>query len=372
LDTVTSAATMSYSSCADGLERADTAVPLPNCLRISSSGILALVQDRISAVPANMITETALTKYSVAIALLFLAAVSATAQKQTVVQSNLQEAIAARYRLSVVGPSAFGLRGSEESVRKIGGTLVIMRKGLYGTQERKEITSNGIRNNQRTLLSGKDEIELVPGERFFVTSVVVGQDFVSIGLLTVDPRNNQGRMGRVWSALNFFFDPAVIKGGDLNTINTALDQWILPADTVPNVAQPTLAAHVANTSSVPATIELKPGATRAEIETGLGKPIQTIVFGNKSWLSYPALVAVLEDDKLTSVDRPEQAFGNLSLSSQPGAEIFVDGELAGTTPTSLRVPIGSHKVELRMQGKNVWEQQVRVFPGADVSLKPGL
>ncbi|MGZ4789313.1 MAG: PEGA domain-containing protein [Terriglobales bacterium] len=126
------------------------------------------------------------------------------------------------------------------------------------------------------------------------------------------------------------------------------------------------------TTPLAPSIELKPGASREEIETGLGKPTQAIAFGNKTWLTYSGLVAVLEDGKLTSVERNEQAFGNLSLTAEKGAEIYIDGELAGTTPTTLRVPTGSHKVELKVAGKNVWEQQVHVFPGADVNLKPAV
>ena len=290
---------------------------------------------------------------------------------QDSVQSNLQEAIAARYRLTQIGSSVFSLHGGDDSIRKLGGTLLVVKKGLYGTQERRDITSNSINNGQRTLLSGKEDVELLPGERFYANSVVVGQDFVTVGLLSVDPRNFQGRMGRVWAALNFFFDKETIRNGDLNKINTALDQWILPADSFSGAPQPALATRLSSQPLAP-TIELKPGANREEIETGLGKPIQAISFGNRIWLTYPGLVAVLEDGKLSSVERNEQSFGNLSLTSQPGSEIYVDGELAGTTPTTLRVPTGSHKVELKLAGKNVWEQQVRVFPGADVNLKPTL
>ena len=303
-------------------------------------------------------------------AILLLLCSPAFTQKDSV-QSNLQEGIAARYRLTVVGSSFMGVRGGEDSIRRLGGTLLVMKRGLYGSQERREITSNSIKNGERTLLSGKDDVELLPGERFYANSVVVGPDFVTVGLLSVDPRNFQGRMARVWAAVNFFFDKQTVGGGELNKINAAMDQWILPADSLSTVPPQTMmAAHVSGSQPVATSIELKPGASREEIETGLGKPLQAIAFGNKTWLSYPGLVVVLEDGKLASVERNEQAYGNLSLGGQPGAEIYVDGELAGTAPASLRVPTGSHKVELKVGGKNVWEQQVRVFPGADINLKP--
>jgi hypothetical protein len=299
---------------------------------------------------------------------LFLCATGSVAQDS--VQSNLQEAIAARYRLTQIGPSAFGLRGGEDSIRKLGGTLLVVKKGLYGTQQRREITSNSIKDGQRTLLSGKDEVELLPGERFYANTVSVGEDFVQVGLLSVDPRNFQGRTGRVWSAVTFFFDKKTIATGDLNTINASVDQWILPGDSVSSAPQPAMIATRASTVPVAPSVELKPGATREEIETGLGKPTQAIAFGNKTWLAYPELVAVLEDGKLTDVERNEQAFGNLSLAAENGAEIYVDGELSGTSPATLHVPAGSHKVELKSAGKSVWAQQVHVYPGADVKLKP--
>ncbi|MGZ4815479.1 MAG: PEGA domain-containing protein [Terriglobales bacterium] len=309
------------------------------------------------------------TSASIAILLLFTSLLAFPQQDS--VQSNLQEAIAARYRLTQLGASFMSIHGGEDSIRKLGGTLLVVKKGLYGTQERRDITSNSIKNGQRTLLSGKDEVELLPGERFYANSVVVGQDFVTIGLLSVDPRNFQGRMGRVWAAVNFFFDKETVASGDLNKINAAMDQWMLPADSFSTAPPPTLAARMTTTPLAP-SIELKPGASLEEIETGLGKPTQAIAFGNKTWLTYSGLVAVLEDGKLTSVERNEQAFGNLSLTAEKGAEIYIDGELAGTTPTTLRVPTGSHKVELKVAGKNVWEQQVHVFPGADVNLKPAV
>lgn len=290
--------------------------------------------------------------------------------QRTEVQSNLQEAIQARYRITVVGPSAFGLKGGDDSIRKLGGTILVVKKGLYGSLERKEITSNAITDGKRTLLGGKEEVPLEPGDRFYANSVQVGSDYVSIGLLSVDPRNMPGRVGRAWAAVNFFFKPDVIKTGDLKAINAAMDQWLLPADSMPNMPSNPAKTFAVAGGNLPPTVDLKPGMTKEEVVSGLGNPAQTITFGNRTWLTYPALVAVLEDGKLASVDRAEDSAGKLSLSGEAGSEIYIDGELAGTTPASLRVPVGSHKVELKSQGKTVWVQDVRVFPGAEVNVKP--
>jgi hypothetical protein len=291
--------------------------------------------------------------------------------QQTEVQSNLQEAIQARYRVTQIGASVFGVKGGEDSIRKLGGTILVMKKGLYGTFDRREIASNAITDGKRRLLSGREEVELLPGERFYTNSVRVGQDFVTVGLLSVDPRNMPGRVGRVWAAVNFFFKPDVIQKGDLKTINTAMDEWLLPADSLPSLP-PTAAPvrTVSATANLPATIELKPGMTKDEVVAGLGVPAQTITFANRTWLTYPSLVAVLEDGKLSTVDRATDTTGKLSLSSETGAEIYVDGELAGTSPATLQVPVGAHKVEMKREGKSVWQQDIRVFPGADVALKP--
>jgi len=297
-------------------------------------------------------------------------ALQAFAQDQTRVQSNLQEAIQARYRITVVGPSAFGLKGGDDSIRKLGGTILVMKKGLYGAIDRKENTSSSIRDGKRTLLSGKEDVELQPGDRLYANSVRVGDDYVSVGLLSVDPKNVSGRNGRIWATANFFFKPEVISNGDIKTINAAMDQWLLPADSLPGVT-PSAQTVARNGPVLPPTVDLKPGMSRDEVVAGLGNPAQTITFANKTWLTYPALVAVLEDGKLTSVDRAEDSAGKLSFDGMAGFEIYVDGELAGNTPTTLRVPIGSHKVEVKSRGATLWSQDVRVFPGAEVSVKAG-
>jgi len=290
--------------------------------------------------------------------------------QQSEVQSNLQEAIQARYRITQIGPSVFGMKGGEDSIRKLGGTILVMKKGLYGTFDRREIASNAITDGKRSLLAGKEEVELVPGERFYANSVRVGQDFVTVGLLSVDPRSMPGRVGRVWAAVNFFFKSDVVQKGDLKSINSAMDEWLLPADSLPNLPSTAPTRSVAASPSLQRSVELKPGMVKEDVVAGLGEPAQTITFANRTWLTYPTLVAVLEDGKLTAVDRSTETTGKLSLQSEDGAEIYVDGELAGTAPTTLNVPVGSHKLEIKRDGKSLWQQDVRVFPGADVVLKP--
>jgi hypothetical protein len=288
------------------------------------------------------------------------------------VQSNLQEAIAARYRITLVGNSVLGLKGGPDSIRKLGGTMLVVKKGMFGAMDRANITSNSINNGERTLLAGKEDIALLPGDRFYVNSVSVGRDFVAVGLLSVDPKSFQGRSARVWASVNFFFPPDTISGGDLKKINAVMDQWILPADATPNMPANPVKTYTSS-AELPPTVDLTPGMTREEVVAGLGTPAQTINFGNRAWMTYPALVVALENGKLSSVDRAEDSAGRISVTSDPaGAEVYVDGELAGSTPATLRIPVGAHHVELKSQGRSAWQQDVRVFPGAELKLAPTL
>lgn len=306
-----------------------------------------------------------------ALLLVVLLATQSFADVQSV-QSNLQEAIAARYRITLVGNSVLGLKGGPDSIRKLGGTMLVVKKGMFGAMDRANITSNSISNGERTLLAGKEDVPLMPGDRFYVNSVLVGRDFVSIGLLSVDPKSFEGRSARVWASVNFFFPPETIGGGDLKKINGVMDQWILPADAMPNMPANPVKTYTAS-AELPSTVDLTPGMTREEVVAGLGTPSQMINFGNRSWLTYPALVVVLEGGKLSSVDRAEDSAGRITVASDPaGAEVYVDGELAGSTPATLRIPVGAHQVELKSQGRSAWRQDVRVFPGAEVKLSPTL
>ena len=54
--------------------------------------------------------------------------------------------------------------------------------------------------------------------------------------------------------------------------------------------------------------------------------------------------------------------GSLAVNSSPsGAQVFVNGEPAGTTPLALaRVPAGSRVVHIELEGYETWSASVRV------------
>jgi hypothetical protein len=83
-------------------------------------------------------------------------------------------------------------------------------------------------------------------------------------------------------------------------------------------------------------------------------------------------------DKLLSLqaERAEmlpEIQGILEIESTPaGAEVLVDGQVAGTTPFVSRVPEGEHVVVLREGDRNVWQQRLKVESGEEYPFKVAL
>jgi serine/threonine-protein kinase len=58
---------------------------------------------------------------------------------------------------------------------------------------------------------------------------------------------------------------------------------------------------------------------------------------------------------------PPVDMGSLRVSSDPaGAQVYVDGSLKGTAPTTVELPVGGHEVRLSMPGHYEWEARVQV------------
>ena len=55
-----------------------------------------------------------------------------------------------------------------------------------------------------------------------------------------------------------------------------------------------------------------------------------------------------------------------------GAEIYIDGKFAGQTPSTIHLPVGSHHIEVRMQGKQSWERDLEVWKDSQLTLHPVL
>jgi hypothetical protein len=79
---------------------------------------------------------------------------------------------------------------------------------------------------------------------------------------------------------------------------------------------------------------------------------------------------------------PTSAAANLSIpeepalvdfnSNPPGADILIDGNLVGNTPSTLHLDAGRHLVQLRMGGYRSWTRTMRVEPGSSPFIRATL
>ena len=302
----------------------------------------------------------------------------------------LEDSIQARYRLTVLGGGPLGIRGGDNAIRRVGGIVVLEQDGFYGSFSRGTLTANAIHEGQLNVLTGAKDVALTRGEKFYVTAVYVGSDLVTLGLLSTRMIPGPRKAAQVWATANFFFSPDTLAQGDLQKVYAVIDQWVLPegansgavASAVPAAASgappappsaPVAAAVPAAKAPAPtrasSAVELKAGMTGDEVVSALGTPLQDVSFGDRRWLTYPGITVSLEQGKLTSADRNAQALIPVRISSDPaGADVFLDGSFIGSTPAVLRLQAGTYKVAVKMSGYADWEKEVKLLPGAEVSL----
>jgi hypothetical protein len=305
----------------------------------------------------------------------------------------LEDSIQARYRLTILGGGPLGIRGGDNAIRRVGGIVVLMQDGFYGSFTRTTQTANAIQEGKLSVLTGAKEVAILRGEKFYVTSASVGSDVVTLGLLSTRMLPGPRKPAQVWATASFFFAPDTLAQGDLQKIYAAIDPWIqpeavnsgataaLPLPPAPAAAaapaaspsaavtaKPSGAAAVA-TATASSPVELKPGMTHDEIVNALGPPLQDVTFGDRRWLTYPGITVALEKGQLTAADRNAQALVPMKISSDPtGADVFLDGSFVSTTPALLRLQAGTYKIAVKMSGYADWEREVKVLPGAEVSL----
>jgi hypothetical protein len=57
-------------------------------------------------------------------------------------------------------------------------------------------------------------------------------------------------------------------------------------------------------------------------------------------------------------------------SDPPGAEIYVDGKFVGQTPSTIHLASGSHRVEVKSQGKQARTRDLDVLKDSQLTLHP--
>lgn len=200
---------------------------------------------------------------------------------------------------------------------------------------------------------GNKDMAFAVGEQFYVHRVYVGQDVITLGVVTTRSIATSRGTGRLWAVTNFFFPAESISNADIGAIFSVLDQWLLPVMPRPAVAVvPAPVAPPPPPAAAPAPrAALQAGMTREEVLAALGAPQREASYGLRVWLTYTGMVVVLENGRLVSVDRSSQPPAKVTVRSEPdGADVYLGANFVGSTPATLELPTGIYKVSLRLSG----------------------
>ena len=320
-----------------------------------------------------------------------LLATNAAAQKKPAEQNDrivLEQILTQTYQPSLVGKQLMGI-GGETDIRRAGTIVVIQRPGLYGSLLHTEPASSAIDGLQYKLFRGHQDYEVPAGERYYVTAVAVGSDTILVAMISARSISTQAGTGRMWTTLSFKFPPNVLATADKESVFREFDQWMMPegratspapvaVQAAPAPAAYPAAAPVAAPVSQPAAAprpvaisesSLTPGMTREQILQTMGNPVREIHFDQRQWMIYPGFVAVLKDNKLESFEMSGSGTTKITVQSDPaGAEIYLDEQFVGSTPSILAVAPGKHAFRLHASGRADWSRQLNVLSGSDITL----
>jgi PEGA domain len=316
----------------------------------------------------------------------------AAAQKKPAEQNDrivLEQILTQTYQPSLVGKQLMGI-GGETDIRRAGTIVVIQRPGLYGSLLHTEPASSAIDGLQYKLFRGHQDYEVPAGERYYVTTIAVGSDTVLVALISARSISTQTGTGRMWTTLSFRFPANVLATADKETVFREFDQWFMPegratsvAPASPAAAAPAVTTYpaaapvaapapqpvVAPRPAAPSESALTPGMTREQILQAMGKPEREIQYDQRQWMIYPGFVAALKDNKLETFETSGTGATKITVQSDPpGAEIYLDEQFVGSTPSILSVAPGKHAFRLHAAGRADWSRQVNVLTGSDVTL----
>jgi serine protease Do len=110
--------------------------------------------------------------------------------------------------------------------------------------------------------------------------------------------------------------------------------------------------------------------TQKQFLSGDGRPLQGIGFA----LSSSDILNVLQKffpDVTQIQDKSETPKGKAHVSitaDVDGADVFIDGKLAGGTPASFSLASGHHKIEVKSQDGHIWQRELEILEDSDVKL----
>jgi hypothetical protein len=102
------------------------------------------------------------------------------------------------------------------------------------------------------------------------------------------------------------------------------------------------------------------------ISYGDGGPVETI--DGEGPMRPPSAARLREEDGETRADT-----GSVEIASDPpGAEIYVDGRFVGQTPSTIQLPTGVHRMEVKAKGRLSWTRELEVLKNSHLTLHPTL
>jgi hypothetical protein len=323
--------------------------------------------------------EDMLKRIATGITVLMLMAIMAIGQVKDNAANQravLEQILTQTYQPSVVGKKMVGI-GGETAVHRAGTIVVIQRPGLYAGLQRNETASTAVHGLDTEVFRGTKDYAIPAGERFYITAISVGGETVFFGLLSARTVTTPRGTARLWAVATFYFPPETLGTADKDAVIRELDQWFVPEGRAPSVTAPpsanVAAAPVATQSALQSSAKLTEGMTRDQILAVLGPPQSEVTFGAETWMKYPGLTIKMKGEKLTAVEDVGQASAKVSMESDPAnAEIYLDGQLVGSTPSTLETPAGKHQFSVRLTGYAEWTRELRVLPGSDIHLKASL
>jgi hypothetical protein len=300
----------------------------------------------------------------------------------------LEQILTQTYYPSLVGKHAMGI-GSATEIRRAGIVVVVQRPGLAASIDRAQIASTEVHGLESSLYRGHKDYEVPVGERFYVFSISAGEETVTFGLLTARAIAVGKGNAHLWSVVTFYLPKEVIANAEKDAVFHEVDMWFVPEGRsaasgttgTPSAPAPAPGYAPAMAAPAPAPVpagppaKLTPGMTREQVVAAMGAPQHEVSFQGKTLLTYPGMVVVLEGGKLTSIDQSGQASTNakIAVQSDPvGADILMDGQMVGQTPSTIDMPSGDHEIKVQLAGYQDWVRRVHVLSGSTINLSAKL
>jgi len=87
----------------------------------------------------------------------------------------------------------------------------------------------------------------------------------------------------------------------------------------------------------------------------------------------PAASASFRASSHESASESGSETGSVAIASDPpNADVYVDGEFVGETPSTVRLASGKHRIEIRSSGKQPWWRDLDVLSESQLSLHASL